>query len=102
MEENSEGNANNALARELGITDYELDLLDYGGVKTNTSNDGGIIYNGYIEIRKDTSDKDILDKLDGDDNGEYVTVYISSSYFNDGPEPDDESPYIRDDNGEDM
>ena len=83
-----EHQAEEALAKALGISINELHDLNYGSIEFNESNDG-LIYNSYIEIQRESSSEEVLDKVIANNNCEeyddYVTVYVT---FPD--EPDDE------------
>ncbi|MCI5208484.1 MAG: hypothetical protein D3910_06755 [Candidatus Electrothrix sp. ATG2] len=78
LEEMQEEASDRKLAAELGISYEELCELEWD-IDTNESDDG-LVYS-YVVTFSDSSPKDILDKVDGLEDGR--VVYLSPSAFSD-------------------
>ena len=83
--------AQSSLAGELGISDSELELLEWE--IQEVASDDGLIY-GYVLTFYENSPSEILEKIDGlsDD----LTIRVSANAFDEAPEPmeeEAESPF---------
>ena len=71
--------ADEALADALGITVDELRKLNYGDIESDDSSDG-LTYRQYVEIQRESSSEEVLEKVmenvNYDDNEDYITAYI--------------------------
>lgn len=85
LDDINEEEGEKALAKALGITVDELDELSHGGIETNESNEGVVYY--YIEIDKENSSKEVLDKVMRSvrcyDNRDFVTAHIELENYSD-------------------
>ncbi len=73
------------LAEELGVSDQELELLDFE-VQENSSNDG-LVYD-FILTFHENNPREIMEKIEGISDG--LTIRVSANAFDEPPDPFDD------------
>lgn len=94
LDDLNEQQGNEIVAEALKISTDDLEELDCGGIETNESSDG-IVYGYYMNIQKDGSSEEVLEKVKNNvhhtDYGSYITVDLQLKSY-----PDDDEYYEED------